>query len=421
MNSKNNQADGLLQNALGVAKKLSGSSLDALTKVAKNQKKSQASFAMSEPNLHMPNLSKQLLGRHYNTVNKMSAYIAPDFSDKFSDYVFEQLNQLGSKLASVDQVLDEAGVQDLEQLTQDIDRSKQLSDIFALQNKWIASLQGAVSGATGVIGSAIDVPASLILSLRSIYHIGRAYGFELNQAHEKDMVQFIFKQIDLDVIVQKHTLLMALKAISNSIEQHDLSALQQLLGTQQNADVFKQWFKEQTDENNVDWLKHISKLKTLNKLTPVASASLSAVYSWKLLEDVNQKAQHIFSQARAYMQQHQELNLSPLAAYEKSRAYAALKQGIGELKLNQEMSLKDHATISKVVVQKKGQALDSDEKPRDQVESGLKQLAQKMVEPHEITAQQPALTQQSELDLLDEVDEDLDQLDEKIKHHQSQS
>ena len=42
-----------------------------------------------------------------------------------------------------------------------------------------------------------------------------------------------------------------------------------------------------------------------------------------------------------------------------------------------------------------------------------------MVEPHEITAQQPALTQQSELDLLDEADEGLDQLDEKTKPHQS--
>ena len=113
MNSKNNQVDGLLQNALGVAKKLSSSSLDALNKVAQNQKKSQSSMQLHEQNDQMPNLSQQLLGRHYHTVNKVTSFIAPDLTDKFSDYVFEQLNYLSSNLASVDRILDEAGVQNL--------------------------------------------------------------------------------------------------------------------------------------------------------------------------------------------------------------------------------------------------------------------------------------------------------------------
>ena len=390
MNSKNNQVDGLLQNALGVAKKLSSSSLDALNKVAQNQKKSQSSTQLPEQNDQMPNLSQQLLGRHYHTVNKVTGFIAPDLTDKFSDYVFEQLNY--SNLASVDRVLDEAGVQDLEQLTQDMDRSKRISDVLAAQNKWLASAQGAFSGATGVIGSAVDVPASFILSLRSIYQIGRAYGFELNQDAEKDMVQFIFKHIDLNLIVQKQTLLMAIKALSNSLEKHDLNGLQQLLGSSQDANTLKQWLKGEQDEAKFDWLNHLPKLSMLSKLTPLASASLSAAYSWKLLEDVNQKAQDIFSQARAYMQQHQELNLSPIAAYEKSRAYFAAQQQVGELKLDQEFELKDHATIAKVVIQKKDQAVEVLQEAQDQVEIGLKQLANKMVEAHEVSQQQPALS-----------------------------
>lgn len=392
MNSKNNQVDGLLQNALGVAKKLSSSSLDALNKVAQNQKKSQSSTQLPKQNDQMPNLSQQLLGRHYHTVNKVTGFIAPDLTDKFSDYVFEQLNYLSSNLASVDRVLDEAGVQDLEQLTQDMDRSKRISDVLAAQNKWLASAQGALSGATGVIGSAVDVPASFILSLRSIYQIGRAYGFELNQDAEKDMVQFIFKHIDLNLIVQKQTLLMAIKALSNSLEKHDLNGLQQLLGSSQDANTLKQWLKGEQDEAKFDWLNHLPKLSMLSKLTPLASASLSAAYSWKLLEDVNQKAQDIFSQARAYMQQHQELNLSPIAAYEKSRAYFAAQQQVGELKLDQEFELKDHATIAKVVIQKKDQDVEVLQEAQDQVEIGLKQLANKMVEAHEVTQQQPALS-----------------------------
>lgn len=421
MNSKNNQVDGLLQNALGVAKKLSSSSLDALNKVAQNQKKSQSSMQLPEQDDQMPNLSQQLLGRHYHTVNKVTGFIAPDLTDKFSDYVFEQLNYLSSNLASVDRILDEAGVQDLEQLTQDIDRSKRISDVLAAQNKWLASAQGALSGATGVIGSAVDVPASFILSLRSIYQIGRAYGFELTQDAEKDIVQFIFKHIDLNLMVQKQTLLMAIKALSNSIEKHDLNALQQLLGTNQDANALKQWLKDEQGEAKFDWLNHLPKLSVLSKFTPLASASLSAAYSWKLLEDVNQKAQDIFSHARTYMQQHQELNLSPLAAYEKSRAYFAAQQQVGELQLDQEFKLKDHATIAKVVIQKKHQELETAPEAQDQVEHGLKQLADKMVEPHKISQQQPALSSTAPDLAPDEFNQEPESTDQPLKNSQNEA
>ncbi len=43
-----------------------------------------------------------------------------------------------------------------------------------------------------------------------------------------------------------------------------------------------------------------TKFSMLNKLTPVATASVSAVYSWKLVEDVHHKAQQVFSNARSY-------------------------------------------------------------------------------------------------------------------------
>ena len=395
MNSKNNQAEGLLDSALGVAKKLSHSGLEVLNKVGQNQKKSEKQNSAPEPAQTFPNLSKQLLGRHYASVNKVTSFVAPDLTDKFSDYLFEQLNHLGSRLSAVDQILDEAGVKDLEELTQDVDRSKRISDVLATQNKWLASAQGALSGATGVIGSAVDVPASLLLSLRSIYQIGRAYGFELNKEAEQDMVQFVFKQIDLSLIAQKQTLLVALKALSTALETHDLHQLQQLLGTNQDAETLKQWLKDADGQAKFAWLNHLPKLSLLSKLTPVAGASLSAAYSWKLLEDVNQKAQDIFSEARAYLQQHQDLNLSPIVAYEKSREYFAAKQQVGELKLNEVLELEKHATISKVVIQKKEPVSVQSEQQHETVHNDLKKLAADMVEPHvAVEPQKPALSQE---------------------------
>lgn len=392
--NNNNHTNTLLSSTLGVAKKLSHSGLEVLNKVGQNQKKSEPVDAQTQTKSALPNLSRHLLGRHYTSVNKVSSFIAPDLTDKFSDYLFEQLNHLSSHLATVDQVLDEAGVKDLEELTQDVDRSKRISEVFALQNKWLASAQGAISGATGVLGSAIDVPASVILSLRSIYQIGRAYGFELDKNAEQDVVQFIFKQIDLSLIAQKQTLLMGLKAFSSALESHDLNQLQQLLGSSQDAETLKQWLKDVDGQAKFEWLNRLPKLSILSKLTPVAGASLSAAYSWKLLEDVNHKAQDIFSEARAYLQQHGDVALSPITAYEKSRELLAEAKPklFEQLKLNEVVKLPQHETISQVVIQKKGDTLALRPHPTDDVEQGIAKLAADLVEPHEVKSQRPALS-----------------------------
>jgi hypothetical protein len=396
VNSKHNQAEGLLDSALGVAKKLSHSGLEVLNKVGQNQKKTQKQAPQVQAENEMPNLSQQLLGRHYASVNKVTSFVAPNLTDKVSDYLFEQFNHLGSRLSGVDQILDEAGVKDLEELTQDVDRSKRISDLLATQNKWIASVQGALSGATGVVGSAVDVPASLILALRSIYQIGRAYGFELNKDNEQDVVQFIFKQIDLSLIAQKQTLLIALKALSTALESHDLNQLQQLLGTQADTEILKRWLSTDKEQSKSQRFNPLAKISLLSKLTPMASASVSAAYSWQLLEDVNQKAQAIFSEARCYLKQHQGVNLSPIAAYEKSREYLQLKEKVGEIKLNQELASDSNAAIAKVVIQKKSSALPEaqEEAQQEKVEAGLKKIAAEMVEPQtQIKQQKPALSQ----------------------------
>src|SRR5690606_28312492 len=179
---------------------------------------------------HLPNVSRQLLGRHFNTVNNVAHFVSPKLSGRVSDYFFDRLNHFTIVLSSVDRVLEEVGVQDLEELTQDTERSKRISHAFGEQNKWIAAVQGAFSGATGVIGTAIDIPASMVLALRTIYQVGRSYGFDLSKEEDQDIVQHIFRQIDLSLIAEKQTLLMGLKAITSTLKSHDISQLQAMLG-----------------------------------------------------------------------------------------------------------------------------------------------------------------------------------------------
>ena len=425
----NKHSHGFLSNAFGVAKKISAAGMgvlnhaapSAVTKVLQPSKNGQVidgsarqtnGFEVQKYDNpqqmlreYLPNVSRQLLGRQYGKVTRVANFVSPQFSDKLSDYFFEQLNQFTSNLSSVDAVLDQAGAKDLQELTQDVDRSKRISQALAEQNKWIASMQGAVTGATGVVGSAIDVPLSLIMSLRMIYQVGRAYGFELNKETEQDIVQFVFKQIDLGQIAEKQSVLMALKAISGMLRTHDVSQFQQMLGSSNDAAALKKWLSNENGEMKWDWLNHIPKISIISKLTPVAGAGIGAAYSWKLVEDVNQKAQQIFSHARSYLQQHQGVEISPIAAYEKSLALLAqatpkLLEHLpevdvkpSELKLDQDIQIPDNSAISNVTIKKKTEAVKADEDHQDeQVERGLESLAEQMVEPHEqVEPQKPAV------------------------------
>lgn len=338
--SNNKRSRGFLTNAFGVAKKLSEVGLDVIQQVTANDVSKQnlaldrtrviegsaRSKGVFEANVyenpqqllrtHVPHVSRQLLGRHYGTIDRVANFVSPQFSDKVSDYFFDQLNTFTNNISSVDAVLDQAGIRDLEELTKDVSRSQRISKALAEQNKWIASVQGALTGATGVMGSTIDIPVSIVMSLRTIYQVGRSYGFELNKETEQDIVQFVFKQINLGLIAEKQAILMGLKAISNTLETHDVYQLQQLLGSSNDIEALKRWLTNEEGDAKWQWLNHLPKFSVLTKLRPVASASVGALYSWKLIDEVNEKAQMVFSQARTYLIEHKDVHLSPLDAYQ---------------------------------------------------------------------------------------------------------
>ena len=433
--SNNKHSHSFFSNAFGVAKKLSQTGIDVLQHVApgsvaaypqgagnsafiEGKAHSKSAFeakkyqdAQQILREHFPQVSRQLLGRHYSKVNNVANLVAPQYTDKISDYFFEKLNAFSSDISSIDDVLDQAGVRDLETLTQDIDRSKRISQALAEQNKWIASLQGLLTGATGTIGSSVDIPLSLILSLRTIYQVGRSYGFELNKDTEQEIIQFIFKQIDLGLIAEKQALLMAIKTVSKMLQTHDVGQLQYLLGSSNDIEMLKKWLHNEQGDYKWSWMNKVPNYSFLDKLTPVASATLSAVYSWKLIEDVNQKAQVVFAQARQYIQQHKDIELSVVTAYERS--LALLSQATPKLftetvqpslleaeAINAvaEATLENNKNITKVRVRKKTTPKPNHEaEQQQQIEQGLEKLADHLVEPHaEVKVQQPALSSNSD-------------------------
>lgn len=166
VNANNKQSNGLISNAFGVAKKFSSTGLDLLNHVAPDSvtkalkpsssdqvidgsAKTKSAFSAKKYDNpqqmlreHLPNVSRQLLGRRFNTVNNVAHFVSPDLTEKVSNYFYDRLNQFSNQTSSVDAILNEAGAKDLEELTQDVDRSKRISQALGEQNKWIATVQG---------------------------------------------------------------------------------------------------------------------------------------------------------------------------------------------------------------------------------------------------------------------------------------
>ena len=344
--SNNKQSSSMLSNTFGLAKKIGTTGLNLLNHVAPNsvsklshapesdsvvegKARTQSMFEKKQYDNpqqmmreHLPKVSSQLLGRHYKKINNVASFISPQLNDKMSDYFFEKLNDFVSEGSSVEKLLKEVGAKEIKELSQDSARSQRISQALANQNKVLAAIQGALTGATGVIGSAIDVPSSIALALRSIYQTGRAHGFEL-KPEDHDVVEFIFKKIDIGSVAEKQALLIALRTFANTLKTQDMSQFQQLLGSSNSTDVWKNWISNEDGTFKWAWLENFPQFNIISKLTPFACIGISATYSWKLVDDATEKAQIVFKGAQQYLIQHPQENISALAAFEKSEILLA--------------------------------------------------------------------------------------------------
>ena len=250
-------------------------------------------------------------------------------------------------------------------------------------------------------GAAIDIPASIVLALRTVYQTGRSHGFDLNGDTDQEIVAFIFKEIDLSLVAEKQTLLLALKAVKSMLETHDLQQFQQLLGSNNDIEMIRKWLVDDEGQFKWGWLNRIPQASVIGKLTPVAGAALGSFYSWKLLEDVGHKSQSVFGAARFYLNEHPDEKISPLAAYYKAEALLrkASPKLLNPIETEPQKPSTAEATkndvITHVDVRAKENAADQPS-VEEKVETGIQQLASQYVEEHEHAEQQPALTAQQD-------------------------
>lgn len=242
----------------------------------------------------LPGLTRQLLGKRFNSISKFANFVAPQGSfDLASDQILELLADFASNLAESRKVLDEAGVATLAELQHDVARSGRLSRALGEQNRILAIVQGALSGTFGVVGAAADLPASMIIALRTIYLTGRAYGFELDHPEDRTIVFEALSKVDLSLMAEKQAILLGLRSFGSLLDSGDLQHLQTLLGSNNNIEPLKNLLSDESGQ-----LKWKLSPGIVRKIAPVLGGVAGAIYNARLIQDVSTQAQEVFSAAR---------------------------------------------------------------------------------------------------------------------------
>lgn len=127
-------------------------------------------------------------------------------------------NQLGGLLADSKDILRDGRVITISELRyKDLQLSDKLADDVHNWAIGIAAAEGAGTGALGVLGIAVDIPAVITLALRTIHKIGLCYGYECSSQDDKDFILAVLAASGANSMEEKITALTTLRAIEVTI------------------------------------------------------------------------------------------------------------------------------------------------------------------------------------------------------------
>lgn len=288
-----------------------------------------------------PTITKQVLGNRYNAVNKYSKFVLPNGLDSAADEVLELLAKAAMALASTERVLAETGAKSIQELQQNVDRSARASSALKEVNKIFAALQGGVSGVAGMVGAVADLPLSVLLALKTIYETGHAYGFELDNEEDQQAVYQVLIKSDLGLIAEKQVLLLGIRNFNDVLTTGNYSQFQSFLDSNYSFEGFKDAMTDADGQYKWGMLNALGKVKWLRFTTPILGGLVGAFYGSKMIEEVAEKADEVFSHARRYLIENPDQHIAVLEAYKQGYDH---QQKVNTLEKNDVSALLNHVS-----------------------------------------------------------------------------
>jgi EcsC protein family len=109
--------------------------------------------------------------------------------DKLILFAIEKAYAVSELVAGQNDIKRQAGVHELGELREKpLEECDQLAHRVRVAAQTWATIEGAATGAGGVLTTLLDVPLLFVLSLRTILRIGHCYGYTLDHPHDRTLV-----------------------------------------------------------------------------------------------------------------------------------------------------------------------------------------------------------------------------------------
>ena len=199
---------------------------------------------------------------------------------------------LGEWLTSPESVLQQSGMPQIAALRDcPLEVCDTLADTVHDRAVAMAAAEGGLTGATGLIGVAVDIPGLMTLSLRTIYQTGLCYGFELKGDEGRRLALRIFSLASANSLKEKEAALISLVAIRQMLTQQSWAQIQQAATVTLGREAMMVAVRDVAKQLGIN----LTKRKALN-IVPVIGAAVGAAINAAFVNDVGWAARRSFQE-----------------------------------------------------------------------------------------------------------------------------
>lgn len=237
-----------------------------------------------------PGVVSQTVGTLLKPVSWLVEKVVPE---KVIEGALNLSNSAAEFLTDKDDILRDGQVSRIEELKT---KSLELSDELANSvHNWaigIASAEGGATGATGLVGMAVDIPALITLCLRTIHKVGLCYGYECKSEIDQRFVFGILSVAGANSMKEKNISVLSLRQVTVMLtkltwKQITEAAAKNKFGLAALVVLIKQLAKQLGI--------NLTKRKALQAI-PFLGAGIGAAMNASILQDVGWAARRSFQE-----------------------------------------------------------------------------------------------------------------------------
>lgn len=238
-----------------------------------------------------PGVLSKISGTLFKPVSWLIQTVIPEKSIQAG---IDACNGASKFLLDIETFKEETGVKEIADLKQ---KSLEFCDTQADSiHNWAigyAASEGALTGAAGLAGMAVDIPAILTIAFRTINKIGMCYGFENKTEEDNKRVLSILSVSGSNTIQEKQLALLTLKQIQVIIAKTTWKKMTQ-----------KAISNEFSKEAGIVLIKGLAKQLGINltkrkalQTIPIVGSAVGATVNGAFINDIAWAARRVFQEA----------------------------------------------------------------------------------------------------------------------------